>query len=134
MWGGRPRPRPAPWPARQRADRRHPRRSGAIVLGQEYPFFGQRKAHDILVHGTLLKLAHREHIMAVRPESPDGGEIAAFIREEAHGPALLGTERQDGFVRDGVSRVGQSCPNIVCGQPWICVQEVFDRRTFRKLA
>ena len=48
------------------------------------PFFRQRKAHEIPVHGTLLKLAHREHIMAMRPESSDGGEIAAFIREEAH--------------------------------------------------
>jgi hypothetical protein len=87
-----------------------------------------------LIHGTLLKLAHREHIMAVRPEISDGGEIAAFIREEAHGPALLGTERQDGFVRDGVSRVSQSCPNVGCAQPGICVQEIFARRTLRELA
>ena len=68
------------------------------------------------------------------PESSDGGEIATFSREEAHWPALLGTERQDGFVRDGVSRVGQSYPNIVCGQPGICVQEIFDPRTLRELA
>ena len=49
--------------------------------------------------------------MSIHPcnaESPDGGEIATFIREEAHWPALLGAEGQDGFVRDGVSRVGQS--------------------------
>jgi hypothetical protein len=43
--------------------------------------------------------------MALCPEGSDGGEIAAFICEETHGPDLMGAERQDGFVRDGVGRV-----------------------------
>ena len=72
-----------------------------------------------------MKLAHREHIMAMHPESADGGEIAAFIREETHWPDLMNAERQDGFVRDGVSRVSQSCPNVGCAQPGICVQNIF---------
>jgi hypothetical protein len=32
----------------------------------------------------VLQLAHREHIVAVCPESSDYGEIAAFICEETH--------------------------------------------------
>jgi hypothetical protein len=46
--------------------------------------------------------------MAMHPESADGGEIAAFIREETHWPDLMNAERQDGFVRDGVSRVARA--------------------------
>ena len=72
--------------------------------------------------------------MAVRPENSNRGEIAAFIREETHWPDLLGTERQDGFVGDRVGRIGQRCPNVVCYQPGVCVQEIFDRSALRALA
>ena len=89
--------------------------SEILVLCQKYAVLDQRKAQHLLVHGALLKLTHREHIMAVFPESTNHREIAAFIREEAHGMDLLRTKSQDGFVRDRVGRVGQCRPNVFRG-------------------
>jgi hypothetical protein len=47
------------------------------------------------------------------PQGANRGEIAAFIGEEAHRPELLGTERHDGFVRDGIGCISQRCPNVL---------------------
>ena len=84
-----------------------------LVFGQKYPILGQRKFHHVFVHGTALKLTYREHIVTVSPEGSNCGEIAAFIREESHRPDLLETKRHDGFVRDGVGRIRQRCPNVI---------------------
>jgi hypothetical protein len=105
-----------------------------FVLSQEYPLLCKRKVQHILVHGTVLELAYGEHIVTARPESANGSEIAAFVREETHWPNLWGTEFQDGFVRDGVGCVRQRCANVVGSQPGVCIQEIFDRGAFAKLA
>jgi hypothetical protein len=123
---------------RQRAQRVHVASKNEpakiFIFGQKYTVLGQRKLHYILVHGTLLKVAHREHIMALCAQRSNCGEIAAFIRQEAHWADLWGTERQDGFVRDGVGRIGERRPNVVRGQAGICVQEIFNHRTLGEFA
>ena len=90
--------------------------SDSVSLGVDDPRAAQTLRH-------VLRPLDSSRIMRIRLRLLTTG-FGNWIR--LHWPDLLGTERQDGFVRDGVGRVGQRRPNVVCDQPGICVQEIFE--------
>src|SRR5207244_845749 len=56
-----------------------------LVLGQEDASFPGRTKDQFAVHGSRRALTHGVDIVALRPQSPHHGEVAALVREEAEG-------------------------------------------------
>ena len=69
-----------------------------------------------------MKLTYSEYIVTLRAKRSNCGEIAAFIREKTHWLALLGGQRHNGFVGNGIRGVVEGRPDVLGGQPWIRVE------------
>jgi hypothetical protein len=65
--------------------------SEVLVLGQKNPVPGKGEFHYLFVHGAVPKLAHGEHVVTLRAQGSNRGEITALVREKAHSAGFTGS-------------------------------------------
>jgi len=108
-----------------------------FVLGDQYSPAANRPVHYHGIFGARPQFGNCDDIMSHGAQRTDNGEIAAFIRQEAHAlssRAFFGCDENGLFMSDRIGRVSYGGLNIAPGYAWVSFEKFRFGRALAKFS